>query len=329
MRSLENVPVLVTGATGFVGSRLSELLAEREKANVTGIGRSLDRVSYLSDKGVNLQAVDILDTDALKEVVEGKQIIIHTAAILDADADKAQAVNVDATEILVELAAGAGVNRIVHVSTVGVYDMSNTDEVDESTPLATGHSSVYPRTKAQAEVRAIEAAEGTAVEISIVRPSMIYGPGHGIWTEGMFQNILDGNPVMLGDGSANFNPVYIDDVADAIILCAKHPDAAGEAFNVSADITTWRDFMGHYGKLCDKEPKGLPMFIAKLLAFANKIPGVNTPVDQGFIEMASSYKVFPVKKAADRIGWKPEVSLEEGLNRTTEWLDNNILQSTK
>lgn len=88
---------------------------------------------------------------------------------------------------------------------------------------------------------------------------MIYGPGHGIWSEGMFQNIMEGKPVFLGDGSAHFNPVYLDDVVEAVILCAKRSKAAGESFNISAEVTTWREFMNHYGKICNKEPKGLPL----------------------------------------------------------------------
>ncbi len=326
MKSLAYIPVLVTGATGFVGSRLSELLSTTEKADVTGIGRNLDRVSYLRDKRVSLQAVDLLDTDVLKKVVEGKKIIFHTAAALDANPDKTQAVNVDATEKLVKLAGEAGVSRFVHVSTVGVYDMKNIKEVDETTPLALKHPSTYPRTKAEAEKRAIDMAKKFEMDLSIVRPSMIYGPGHGIWTVGMFKNIMEDNPVFLGDGSAHFNPVYIDDVVNAIILCAKHPSASGEAFNISADVTTWYEFMSHYGKLCNKKPKGLPLIVARLMAFANKIPGISTPIDQGFIEMATSYKYFPTQKASKLLGWEAEVTLEEGLSRTVQWLKEEIYE---
>ena len=315
---------MVTGATGFLGSRLSELLVIQEKADVAGIGRKLGRVSYLKEKGVKLRSVDILNTKALKEIVKGKEIIFHTAAVLDADPATAQAVNVDATEQLVQFAAQSGATRLVHVSTVGVYDMKGRKEIDESTPLVTDHPATYPRTKAQAEKRAFRMAEKYGLEISIVRPSMIYGPGHGIWSEGMFQNIMDGNPVFLGDGSSHFNPVYIDDVVNAITLCAKHPEAAGEAFNISAGVTTWREFMDYYAHLTGKNPRGLPLIIARLMAWANKIPGVMTPIDQGFIEMASSNKHFPIDKAKNFLGWKPDVTLEEGMERTTDWLEKEF-----
>lgn len=326
MKSLTGKSVLVTGATGFVGSRLSELLATKEKAKVTGIGRDLDRVSHLRKKGVYLDAMDILDTEALKNVVEGMDYIFHTAAVMQADPDTAQSVNVDATEDLVRLAGEAGVSRFIHVSTVGAYDMAEVEVVDESTPLALNHPSTYPRTKAQAEKKATDMAEEFELELAIVRPSMIYGPGHGFWSESMFKNVLEGKPVFLGDGSTHFNPVYIDDVVEALILCAKQPKAAGESFNVSADITTWREFMSHYGRLCDKEPKGLPLIIARLMVFANKIPGISTPIDQGFIEMANSYKRFPTQKASELLDWEPKINLEEGLKRTTQWLKEEVYE---
>lgn len=324
MESLLGKSVLVTGATGFVGSRLSELLSTKEKAEVTGIGRNLDRVSHLQKQGVSLKAMDLLDTDALKRAVDDKKFIFHTAAVLDAKPETAYSINVGATEKLIKLAGEAGVSRFIHVSTVGVYDMTGRDEVNESTPLALKHSATYPRTKAQAEERARKMAEKYGLELSIVRPSMIYGPGHGIWSEGMFQNILEGKPVFLGDGSAHFNPIYLDDVVEAVILCAKHENASGESFNISSDVTTWREFMSHYGQLCDKEPKGLPLIVARLMAFANKIPGINTPIDQGFIEMANSFKYFPTGKAQRLLGWEPKVDLKEGLNKTTKWLKDNV-----
>ena len=320
MKSLANTQVLVTGATGFVGSRLSERLSTKEQAKVTGTGRNLDRVSSLTGQGVQLEAADLLDADTVKKLVEGKEIVIHTAAALQADAESAQRINVEATESLVRLAGEAGVSRFVHVSTVGVYDMTNLKYVDETAPLALNHSSTYPRTKAEAEKRATESASAFGMELSIVRPSMIYGPGHGFWSEVMFKNVLKGNPVMLGDGSGNFNPVYIDDVVDAIILCAAHPKAAGEAFNISSDVTTWREFFGHYADLSGKKLKNVPLFIARLMAFANRIPGINTPIDQGFIDMATSDKEFPSRKATELLGWNPQVTYDEGMKRTLEWL---------
>lgn len=322
---LLGTPVLVTGATGFIGSRLAERLATEQGADVTGIGRELGRVAWLGERGVKLAPVDLGDTAAMERAVQGKEVVFHAAAVLDADAKMAQAVNVEATERLVRLAAQAGVRRVVHVSTVGVYDMADRAVVGEQTPLALDHPATYPRTKARAEKRAFELAVEAGVEVAAVRPSMVYGPGQGIWTTTMFRNVCEGKPVFLGDGSYGFNPVYLDDVVDALIRCASAPGAAGEAFNVSSGVTTWADFMGRYGALCGREPKGLPVWLAKAMVLANKLPGVRTPIDQGFIEMATSNKRFPVEKAREVLGWEPTVGLDEGMERTARWLEERGL----
>jgi nucleoside-diphosphate-sugar epimerase len=327
MNALADKQILVTGGTGFLGSRLCEVLSREENAKVTGLGRNLEKASHLEKEGINLKSVDLQDTEALRQALEGQEIVFHAAAVLGADPETAHAINVEATKELVRLAGEAGVARLVHVSTVGVYDMSDRDEVDESTPLAYDHPSNYPRTKALAEKMAREMAAKYNLELAIVRPSMIYGPGHGVWSEGMFKNIQEGNPVFLGDGSAHFNPVYIDDVVDSMIRCATSPNAPGESFNISADITTWREFMGYYGEISDNEAKGLPLFIARLMAWANKIPGVQTPIDAGFIEMATSYKYFLIDKAKEKLGWEPNTPLEEGIQKTTRWLEEEFLDS--
>jgi nucleoside-diphosphate-sugar epimerase len=296
-------------------------LSVQEKANVTGIGRNLEKAGWLRDSGVELTQADLLDNNALKRAVQGKELIFHAAAAMDADPKTAEAVNVDASEKLAEFATEAGARRFVHVSTVGVYDMSaGPDDVNESTPLATDHPGTYPRTKAQAEQRLFGVSGKTELEITAVRPSMVYGPGPGVWTVMMFNNVKKGDPVFLGDGSFWFNPVYIDDVVDLLIRCAKSPNAPGEAFNASADVSTWREFMGYYGTLSGNEPKGMPLWLARAMVFANKIPGIRTPIDEGFLEMSTSRKRFPTDKADRLLGWKPATSLDEGMEKTTRWL---------
>lgn len=206
--------------------------------------------------------------------------------------------------------------------------MGDRSVVDESTPLALDHPATYPRTKARGETKAFEQAEEAGMELAVVRPSMVYGPGHGLWTVSMVRNVREGKPVFLGDGSSCFNPVYLDDAVDALVRCATSSRAPGEAFNVSADVTTWREFMGYYGDLCGKEPKGLPVWLARLMAAANRIPGVRTPIDQGFIEMATSRRRFPTEKARELLGWEPRVGLDEGMERTARWLEEQGFLTT-
>lgn len=323
--SLKGKKVLVTGATGFLGSRLAEILADEEGASVTGMGRNLDKVAYLKDKGITLVKADLLNKDEIRGAVSGQDIVFHSAASLNGDHKTGQKINVDATRMLVELSGKAGVSRIVHVSTVGVYDMPQHGAIDESYPLAVNHPSMYPRTKARAEKAVREMADEQKIEYAIIRPSMIYGPGHGVWTELMYKLILKGDPVYIGDGTTNYLPVFIDDVVQALILSATSANAQGEAYNISHEVTDWKTFMGHYAEIAGKETKGIPLIVARLMAWANKIPGIKTPIDKGFIEMMNSTNTFPTSKAEQQLDWQPKVSLDEGIRRTTDWIKKELV----
>ena len=321
---LSAVKVLVTGATGFIGKKLAEVLAQRENAMVTGTGRKLEKASQLKDIGVKLLALDLIDQKELRQAFVDVKYVFHCAGALGGDKKKAELINVRATEEIVKAAAGAGVKRVVHISTVGVYDMKHSDVVEESTPLAPDHSSSYPRTKARGEKIAFETGKSHDIEVVALRPSMVYGPGDGVWTTMMYNNVCEGKPVFLGDGSYNFNPVYLDDVVEAIIKAATSTGVDGEAFNISSEVTTtWKTFMDYYGEACNKKPKSIPLFLAKAMAAANKLPGVNLPVDEGFIEMATSNKVFPIQKAEKLLHWKPSVSLSRGMGQTIRWLEQH------
>ncbi|MBZ9728390.1 NAD(P)-dependent oxidoreductase [Salegentibacter sp. JZCK2] len=325
--NLSDSRVLVTGATGFIGSRLSERLANKENAQVVGVGRDLKRAKALKKHNVEFKKLDLTDPIVLKESLKGVEILFNCAGALSADPSIAELVNVKATNEMIKAASEAGVKRFVHISTVGVYDMKGISVVDESTPLALDHPSSYPRTKARGEKIAFEQAQKYGIELTVLRPSMVYGPGNGIWTTTMFNNVCSGKPVFLGDGESNFNPVYIDDVIDALVRAATYPEAPGEAFNISSEVTTWKIFMNYYGELCGKEPKGIPVFIARIMAAANKIPGIQAPIDKGFIEMATGNKFFPIGKAQNLLGWKPLVNLDEGMEKTAAWLKEQGLLS--
>lgn len=321
---LRGVPVTVTGATGFIGGRLAERLAVEEGARVTGTGRDLSKARRLEEAGVELAEADLLDPEAVRSSVEGAGVVFHVAAWLGGDEAMAGPVNVDGTEHVVRAAREAGVRRVVHVSTVGVYDLPSAEgTVDEDVPLAPDSPVPYSATKARAELRAREVAGGaggTDLELTVARPAMVYGPRSTFWSEGICRAACAGKRLLVGSGEGHFHPIFVDNLVDALLLCATRDEAAGEAFNVAEEPVTWREYVGRYAELCGMEPASLPLWLAKAMARAGRLPGVEPPIDRERLVMATNRLVVSTEKLRDRLGWRPRVGFDEGMDRTAAWL---------
>lgn len=320
-RSLQGTPVTVTGATGFIGGRLAQRLAAGEGARVTGTGRELEKARRLEAEGVSLARADLLEPRELREAVEGSEVVFHAAAWLGGDDAMARPVNVEGTENVVTACLEAGVRRLVHVSTVGVYRLApDAARVDEEWPLAPDSAIPYSATKAEAELRARELVDGRGLELAVVRPAMVYGPRSSFWSEGICRAVCAGKPVMIGEGEGHFHPIFVDNLVDALLLCAVDERAAGQAFNVVEEPVTWYEYAGRYGELCGAEPASLPLWMAKLVALAARIPGLDLPIDRERLLMATNRAVFDTSKLRKRLGWEPRIGLDEGMERTATWL---------
>ena len=321
--SLTESPVLVTGASGFIGGRLAERLAAEDKASVVGAGRSFPDEAKLHSAGVTIHRADVRDTSAMERLCEGKRVVFHLAAWLErgkgGEAD-AYAVNVDATRALVTAAARAGCERFVLVSTISVYGLPATDQVDESVPIDVTQGDLYGRTKALGEEAAREAAAKANLAISIVRPAMVYGPRSGGWTVGMLRLVQKGVPVIFGDGQGHAYPVYVDDVVDMVRLAATRPEAKAEAFNACDAAVTWERFFSFYGAMSGKRPRRVPMPIAYLIARANELFKLGIPLTAERLERYVRKLQYPTAKAERLLGWQVRVPIEEGMRRSEAWL---------
>lgn len=321
--ALRGAPVLVTGASGFIGGRLSERLAAEEGARVTGAGRTFRREQPLRSAGVEIARADLGDTGALERLCEGKAFVFHLAAWVERGRgreDEAHAVNVDATRKLAEIAARAGVKRLVLTSSVAAYGLPDTDEIDEPVPVDVGQEDLYGRTKALGEGAAREVSARTGLSLSIIRPAMVYGPHSSGWTVGMLRLVQKGVPVLFGRGPGKAYPVYVDDVVDSLLLAATRPEAGGEAFNVSDASIPWEAFFGYYGRMCGKTPRRVPMALARLIARANELFKLGLPLTVDRLRVYVRPLRYPTAKAERLLGWRVRVPLDEGMRRSEEWL---------
>jgi nucleoside-diphosphate-sugar epimerase len=320
--ALKNKNVLVTGATGFIGGRLAEILAREEGAIVTGTGRNLNAVPFLADAGVTLQKADLLDEEAMRQAMAGQEVVFHAAAWLGRHGgeQRAYALNVTATELAVRLAAEAGVKRFVQVSSIAAYGHPQQLLVDEDQPLDTQQEIIYGRTKAQGELAAFALGKELGLAVTAVRPGLVYGPRAQSWTINMIKLVCKGTPVIFGDGSGHAYPIFIDNLVDGMLLTAVHPKAAGEAYNMCDPVVTLREWFGFYGRMCGRKPRSIPLWAANLLVLLNKPLRLNLPLNRARLRMYKLKIDFPATKAIEQLGYKPRIPIEEGMKITEAWL---------
>lgn len=318
---LENKRILVTGATGFIGSHLARRLALVERAKVTGTGRDLGKASHLNGLDIQLRKLEITDTLAVRELVQGQDIVFHlVAAPGTSSLDVAHEVNVAAAENLVQEAVAAGVSRFVHISSMAVYGPPNQPVIIEDYPLDVEQSALYGRTKALGELAVREASRNLDLDFSIVRPGMVYGPRGRSWTINLFKLVKKGVPVILGNGDGYAQPVYIDNLLDGMILAGTRPEAVGHAFNFVDQPLPWKDLFTYYGTMCDRKPRRLPFWLFRgIAALVLPFLGRSESIDDILI-FYTSQSLYPSDKAEQLLGYRPQVSLDEGMRRTEEWL---------
>ncbi|MEM7330985.1 MAG: NAD(P)-dependent oxidoreductase [Chloroflexota bacterium] len=312
---------LVTGATGFIGGRLAQRLAAEEGAIVTGTGRSLEKVPFLKETAVTLQKVDLLDETGMRQAMTDQDIVFHVAAWLGREGgdERAYAINVTATEMIVKLAKELGVGRIVLVSSIASYGWPQRNDIDETHPLDTEQWETYGRTKAIGEINGLKLAKELGVELTVVRPGMVYGPRSDGWSVGMLKLVQKGTPVIFGDGLGHTYPIFIDNLIDGLLLTAVHPKAEGEAFNMCEPAITFNQFFGHYGDMCKKNPRRLPYWAASSLVVINKLFNLKLPINRDRLKRYKLKVEYPATKAESLLGYQIRTSIPDGMAKTEAW----------
>lgn len=253
MRAVTGRKVLVTGATGFIGGRLCETLVLSHGADVRALVRNFANASRIARLPIEPHAGEIAEPKAMDEAVRGCDTVFHCAH----DWHNAER-NVAAVRTLVDACLRHGVRRLVHVSSFSVYMPLPNGDVDESTP-AEPSGFAYADTKLEGEKTALRLGAEGGLPVVVVQPTVVYGPFGEIWTVGIARQ-LRARLVLPREVSEGIcNPVYVDDVVDALVLAAECDAAVGERFLISGpDTVTWRAFYAAYERMLGVGP---PRFV--------------------------------------------------------------------
>jgi dihydroflavonol-4-reductase len=320
------VRVLVTGATGFTGGHLARGLVaagHHVRALVRDDGTAIHE--NLRAAGVELTSGDLRDTAALAKAVRDVEVVYHIAAIYRQAAvssDTYRAVNAAAVGELIEQSARAGVRRVVHCSTVGVHGDIEHPPANEDAPLRPGD--VYQRTKVEGEQRARDAAARTGIEVTIARPSGIYGPGDRRLLK-LFRHAIRRFPTP-GRGEIYYHLTYIDDLVEGFRLCGEHPAAANRTYILAGgQATTLNEVMALIASAAGVPPPTLhvpvwPFWLAGALCEAVCVPlGIEPPLYRRRVDFFTGSRAFDITRARAEIGYTPSVGLRDGIARTLTW----------
>jgi dihydroflavonol-4-reductase len=316
---------LVTGATGFTGGHLARSLVARGD-EVRALVRNAGSAAHLAAAGIELTTGDIRDAAALDAAMRGVDVVYHIAAVYrqaGVAAGEYRAVNAVAGGEIVEAAARAGVRRVVHCSTVGVHGDVEHPPADEDAPLRPGD--IYQQTKLEGERLARERADRRGVELTIVRPSGIYGPGDRRLLK-LFRGVARRRFPVLGQGRIYYHLTYIDDLVDGLVLCGTAAGAANRTYILAGgEVTTLNELVALIAEVAGVEPPKVhlpvwPFWLAGALCEAVCVPlGIEPPLYRRRVDFFTKSRAFDISRARQELGYAPRVGLREGIRRTLEW----------
>jgi nucleoside-diphosphate-sugar epimerase len=320
--------VLVTGASGFLGSHVIDLLVangERPRALVHAAANA----TALAEAGADVYSCDLGNGGAFDDALRGVDRVLHCAARTGpwGPEEEYQRVNVRGLEALVRAARDAGVRRFVHVSSITVHGNDVRGEADEDAPLR-AEPNPYSRTKVAGERLLARMIREEGAPVTIVRPGWIYGPGDKSSFARIARRVEDGQMITLGPGTNHVPLIYVGDVAEGILLASESPQAEGSSYLlVNDEPVTQRDFIGAVaGELGAPAPtRRVPYELALMLGRLAEAKGRLArsqdppPVTRYGVQLLGGENRFDISRARRELAFSPQVGLAEGVQRSVEW----------
>ncbi len=315
--------ILITGATGFVGSHVADLAKERGYA-IRALARPSADLSHLKSLGAEIIPGDLTDSAAVAQAVDGVDVVIHTAAKVGdwGPVEDYRAVNVEGLRNLLEAVKGKNLKRFVHVSSLGVYEARHHHGTDEGEPLPDHHIDGYTQTKVESEKLALEYIRKFQMPITILRPGFVYGPRDRSILPRLANRLKEGSIVYIARGRYALNTTYVGNIAEACFLAIENEKAVGEIFNITdGEFVTKRQFFETVadGLGLPRPKMSVPLWLARRLAawrervFRRKNKPNPPRITQATLKFAGLNLDFSIVKARTILGYEPKTHFAEGM----------------
>lgn len=313
------INVLVTGASGFLGVHLCKAFRNSTRLHLTACVR--DRRTISVEDSIKIAEIALIDAGTeWNDAVENQDIVIHAAARAHIMHDEVanplseyRKINVDGTLNLARQSAAAGVKRFIFISSIkvnGEGTISGRVYQPGDTPAPEDD---YGISKLEAERGLLEISAATNMEVVIIRPPLVYGPGVKGNLDSLFKLVKAGVPLPLGAIRNKRSLVAIDNLVDLIATCVEHPAAANQIFLAGdgRDLST-SDLLKLTAQAMKKPSRLIPV-PASLLMLGATMFGKKAVAQR----LLGSLQV-DISKTREVLGWKPPVTVEEGLGRCFE-----------
>jgi nucleoside-diphosphate-sugar epimerase len=325
--------ILVTGAGGFLGKAIVERLLAHGQIDVRCMLRDTSKAKGLlllaekfPDARLELVSVNLRNANEIPAAVDGCDMVIHAAAALKGSPAEMFMDSVVASRNLLDAVKDVRSMRVVLVSSfgaMGVSELGRDAMVDERTPMESHpeQRDVYSHSKLRQEQLFWEYRDKFGFELVVLRPGVIYGPGGGHFSNRVGLNLFG---MFVHLGGRNLLPLtYVENCAEAIVVAALHPGAAGEIYNVvDDDLVTSGEYLALYKKQVRpmrsvRVPYFALMWGSRLVEGYSRrskgqLPAIFTPYKTWAMWGGNRFSNEKLKG----IGWRPLISTREGLART-------------
>lgn len=319
--------ILITGGTGFIGSRLAlRLLGQGEEVGIFGqinTSAEKDNLERVRAAGGEVQLGSVVEREKVREAVRGKAVVFHLAAAqheANVPDQHFRDINVEGTRNILEASLTAGVKRFVHGSTIGVYG-SVEGMIDEESPC--NPENIYGKTKLEGERLALSFND--KIPITAIRICETYGPGDRRLLK-LFKAIQKKSFFMIGNGKNLHHLIYIDDLIKGLLLAATNERARGEIFLLAGKKPITTSEMAETIALTLDSP--LPKLRAPLWPFMTLATvmegtlrplGVQPPLHRRRMDFFKKSFSISSQKAARLLGFSPDVDFTLGAKQTARW----------